>query len=179
MYQVYTLADPRDTGIRYVGLSKNAYKRYAMHLLIPSKKRTEKDVWVKELLDMDTAPTLKIIETVETKQQAEDREQYWIHYYLQIKTNLLNVAKTGYMPKQIRRTHTVVSGVEINMNVETVKKIITDTGWSPVERTRRKGTPYLYARKRAGSQIEERYIAPLSKLATMSEQEILAKLNRQ
>lgn len=64
------------------------------------------------------------------------------------------------------------------MNLETAKQIISDMGWSPVERARRKGTLYLYARKRAKSQIEERYIAPLSQIEGMSKEKILERLNK-
>lgn len=65
------------------------------------------------------------------------------------------------------------------MDLDVAKKIISDMGWSPVKRARRKGTLYLYARKRNKDQIEERYIAPLSRIEGMTEQEVLARLNRQ
>lgn len=65
--------------------------------------------------------------------------------------------------------------------METVKQIISAQGWIPQERTRQRGTLYLYAAKWNGELQKTmwRYIGTISKLHTMSEQEILAKLNRQ
>lgn len=66
------------------------------------------------------------------------------------------------------------------MDLEATKQFISDQGWTPQEKARRKsGNLYLYAARWLKGQTEWRYIAPLSKLAAMSEQEILAKLNRQ
>lgn len=67
------------------------------------------------------------------------------------------------------------------MNVEQVRKIISEMGWSPVEKTRRNGTPYLYAARRSKivkDKIEWRYIAPTGQLSTMTETQIVAILNR-
>lgn len=64
------------------------------------------------------------------------------------------------------------------MNLETAKRFISEMGWSPVERARRKGKLYLYARKRDKSQIKERYIAPLSQIEEMSKEQVLEKLNK-
>lgn len=69
------------------------------------------------------------------------------------------------------------------MKLDAAKQFIAAQGWIPQTQTRRKGTLYLYAgrrRKKAEDRkgMEWRYIAPLSRLETMSEQEILAKLNK-
>lgn len=67
------------------------------------------------------------------------------------------------------------------MDLETARQIISDQGWTPTERVRRNGTPYLYAQKRnrlVERHIEERYIAPISRLEAMTKAEILAILNK-
>lgn len=67
------------------------------------------------------------------------------------------------------------------MNLEQVKQFISEQGWTPQERPRRKGKLYLYATKRDAQDWRQRtwtYIAPVSRLEAMSEQEILAKLNK-
>lgn len=93
MYSIYTLSDPRDASIRYVGLSKNAYKRYAMHLTIPAKKQTEKDTWIRDLFKINSAPMLSIVETVETREEAQERERYWIQHYFSLDAKLVNRLK--------------------------------------------------------------------------------------
>lgn len=95
MYSVYALVDPRDDTIRYIGMSKNVWRRYAMHLLIPSKGAASKTAWIKRLKEIDLAPLLTILETAETEEDALKRETYWIKHYLKQDTPLLNVAKTG------------------------------------------------------------------------------------
>lgn len=67
------------------------------------------------------------------------------------------------------------------MNLEAVKQVISDQGWSPLERPRRKGKLYLYAVRRnrqTEKQMEWRYIAPVSRLGAMTEEDILAILNK-
>jgi len=67
------------------------------------------------------------------------------------------------------------------MDLEQVKQFITAQGWTPQERPRRKGKLYLYATKRDAQNWRQRnwkYIAPVSRLEAMNEQEILAILNK-
>lgn len=176
MYSIYTLSDPRDNSVRYVGLSKNAYKRYGSHLLNLESNNTPKDHWVTELLNLGILPVLNVIETVETHDMAEEREHYWIHFYLQTKVNILNVAKTTYQAVSQSATPKVTFP-----KLDEAKQIISSQGWIPQEQTRRKGTLYLYAGRRRKTErkgMEWRYIAPLSRLETMTAQEILAKLNK-
>lgn len=66
------------------------------------------------------------------------------------------------------------------MNLETVKEIISSQGWTPQERKRKRGTLYLYAAKKnvALKKTQWRYIGTVSKLDTITREEILAKLNK-
>lgn len=95
MYSVYALVDPRNESIHYIGMSKNAWRRYAMHLLIPSKATPAKNAWVEELRKLDLSPLLTILEVVETEEETREREVHWIQHYLDLNVPLVNVAKTG------------------------------------------------------------------------------------
>jgi hypothetical protein len=61
---------------------------------------------------------------------------------------------------------------------EEAKAILKARGWTWHIRTRRRGTPYIYAAKRLQDKIHERYIAPLSRLPQMTEADIVDKLIR-
>jgi hypothetical protein len=64
------------------------------------------------------------------------------------------------------------------MTVEQVKQFITDQGWTPQERKRGRGKLYLYAARKAkkSRKVEWRYIAPLSKVENLTEQDVLDRL---
>lgn len=49
-YQIYALLDPRDSTVRYVGMSRNAQKRLFQHLLGDSRNEY-KHGWIRELLE--------------------------------------------------------------------------------------------------------------------------------
>lgn len=49
-------------------------------------------------------------------------------------------------------------------------------GWLYKERRPRHRAKYIYAQRRQGLKLVERYICPLSKLEDITEQELLAKL---
>ena len=53
-------------------------------------------------------------------------------------------------------------------------------GWSYIEHTRHKSRiKYVYAQRRQGRKVADRYICPLSKLDIFTEQELVAKLARE
>ena len=95
MYSVYALTDPRNESICYIGMSRNVWRRYAMHLLMPGKTTPAKNAWIEELKKIDLAPLLKILETIETMEEAGKQETYWIRHYLSLNAPLVNMAKTG------------------------------------------------------------------------------------
>jgi hypothetical protein len=69
-------------------------------------------------------------------------------------------------------------GEEKPMTEEEARAILKARGWTWHIRTRRHGTPYLYAKRRIQDKIHERYIGPLSRLPQLSEQELITKLTR-
>jgi DNA-binding XRE family transcriptional regulator len=96
LYQIYALLDPRDSTVRYVGMSRNAQRRLFQHLLGDSRNE-DKNGWIRELLDGGLYPTLHILEEIELQRADVDayslaceRERYWINAYLQSGAPLLN-----------------------------------------------------------------------------------------
>lgn len=89
-YAVYTLADPRDASIRYVGISKHVTRRYQEHITC-SGTNLQKNIWVIHLLQENLQPQLTIIETVIGSQAAKEREAYWIEHHLKNGSPLTNI----------------------------------------------------------------------------------------
>lgn len=65
-----------------------------------------------------------------------------------------------------------------SMNEQELASLLRSHGWSYIRRLRRKGTPYIYARKREGTGIKERYIAPLSRLDRLTSEEVINTLQQ-
>lgn len=171
MYHIYTLIDPQTNNIRYVGMSQNAYKRYGGHLIIPSKNLTKKDLWVQEILSAGLAPTLCIIETLTTKEEAEQREGYWIHHYAQKDPTLLNVNKNTKaipVPPPVMDSHTPIS------SEEELRQFLKERGWTLYKRTKGNREFYL-ALKWKQDQV---YLTAASKLPELTKEAVQAKLDQ-
>src|SRR5258708_38517455 len=79
-YVIYGLTDPRDTFIRYIGISNNVYRRFREHVQHPYSP-SHKDEWMNGLLEQGMLPGLVILETVQGEHVAREREEYWINFY--------------------------------------------------------------------------------------------------
>jgi hypothetical protein len=90
---IYTLSDPRDNQVRYVGKTDNPERRLVMHLR--DKDICHRTNWLRELTTNGLEPILTIIETVEEGQSWEEREIYWISYYRSIGCKLTNGTDGG------------------------------------------------------------------------------------
>lgn len=62
------------------------------------------------------------------------------------------------------------------MDKEEARSIIRAYGWVYRERSRRNQLKYVYVMRRKGKGFTERYICPLSRLDSLTEQELIAKL---
>ena len=76
MKYIYTLSDPRDAAIRYVGVSGNPKNRLKAHDFNNSGVAVKR-AWVKELLVAGLEPALGIVELVDDT-LAVTRERHWI-----------------------------------------------------------------------------------------------------
>lgn len=63
------------------------------------------------------------------------------------------------------------------MDMSELKEIFKDQGWTLHLHSRRsKGKKYVYAAWREGQKVRQRYVAPLSQMEQMNQQEVLDKL---
>lgn len=166
MYQVYALKDPRDMLVHYVGIGKDAYKRYGMHLAFAGK--TNKDAWMQELRELGLFPVLEILESVETKAEALVRENYWIQHYLNLNAPLTNISNIWQKEVPTHRSIHPIARMEDDALIEEMKEIFKQEGWTMQRLKRRKHT-YIYARKRGKKHL---YIAPEKDIEKMSADKI-------
>lgn len=92
MYTIYVLEDQRYSeiaSIRYVGLTKDVYSRFAQHVQCAGNNQ-EKNAWVQELKSANIMLVMRTIETVETLEDAREREEYWIQHFLSQGSRILN-----------------------------------------------------------------------------------------
>ena len=99
MKRIYTLADPRDNVIRYIGITKTSLnRRLAGHIHdCKSKKPTHKINWIKSLLLEDLKPIIQLIDEVDDT-FAYDEEIYWISQFKTWGFNLVNSTNGGEVP---------------------------------------------------------------------------------
>jgi len=62
------------------------------------------------------------------------------------------------------------------MDEQELVALLKSHGWMYKRRIRRKGKLYIYARRRSGARMEERYLAPLRNLDQLTREQIINKL---
>lgn len=80
MYAIYTLIDPRNEQVRYVGMTKDVYARFAQHVACDGSN-PRKDAWIQELKALNLLLSMKVVERSDTAERARKREHYWIEHY--------------------------------------------------------------------------------------------------
>lgn len=83
---IYTLSD--DNGVRYVGQTNNPKVRLLSHLSDARYGSNQKDEWIKNL-GQHNPPKMDIIEWC-SRDLVNEREYYWIGYYIKSGADLLN-----------------------------------------------------------------------------------------
>lgn len=118
---IYALIDPRDDKVRYVGYtSKKIEDRLRAHIseatsVYSFSTKTDKSLWIKELLNLDLKPIVKLLEYVSFKDRKE-KERYWIKYYGG-QTVLLNKTDGGdieYIPSYVSNKNTYFKRVYLS-----------------------------------------------------------------
>jgi hypothetical protein len=97
-YTIYTLSAPAESiewkDIRYIGMSMDIFSRFKQHLTPHDDINPEKTGWIQGSLVHGRKPTLGMIEEVGTKEEARQREQYWIRFAMAQGAELFNRAIT-------------------------------------------------------------------------------------
>lgn len=91
MSSIYAMGDPRTQQVHYVGKAKNVYRRFAQHLIAPHHNE-QKDAWMDDIKAAGIAPFLITLETDVDVSMENERERYWIEYYLALGAPLTNIA---------------------------------------------------------------------------------------
>jgi len=89
MNYIYALIDPLDRKIRYIGNTRNPEARYKQHLKEVEKRcKTEKQKWIRSLLDNKLKPLMRIMHIVEDEAQARLIEEKEVIKHLKTVLNI-------------------------------------------------------------------------------------------
>ncbi|SRR6266699_711196 len=94
MHFIYELAHPITGIVAYVGITNDLYARFKQHLRC-GEINGKKNAWIQELQDGKLIPSIRVLEVVDTSEQARDREDYWIQRYLNHGVELHNIRIDG------------------------------------------------------------------------------------
>ena len=85
---IYTLSDPRDSSVRYIGRTTAPETRFYAHKT--NHDGTPKADWIRELRAEGFLPVMAIIDSSGDKVTAREKEQYWMNRYITDGCQLLN-----------------------------------------------------------------------------------------
>ena len=91
---IYSLKDPRDYQIRYIGKTINIDRRWAEHNQTHRNYKSKKNSWIVSLLNNGLQPIMEIVEECNELNWIE-REKHWIDYYKGIGVDLKNMTNGG------------------------------------------------------------------------------------
>ncbi len=96
---IYALHDPLTGDIRYIGYTRNLFRRMHYHYRDERQGRKgqpELLAWLKSLAENGNLPTVSVLEWLTEDSDWQSREQYWIAYYRGQQINLLNIGDGGH-----------------------------------------------------------------------------------
>jgi hypothetical protein len=91
VHVIYDLFDSRP-GVHvpfYVGITDDLYGRFMQHLRCVGDNEA-KNMRLREMLAQGYLPQMRTLEIKRTREEAQVRETYWIHHYLDLGYVLLN-----------------------------------------------------------------------------------------
>ena len=103
-HKLYRLTDQRynpedDNYVRYVGRTcVSPSKRMSGHRAMLKKGDSKEAEWLREVASSERGlknVRFEVLEVVDTRREAKDRESYWIAYHEQLGYNLTNVELMG------------------------------------------------------------------------------------
>lgn len=100
---IYSLEDPRDGCVRYVGKTKNSIRqRLGSHCYLAGKRKTYISNWVLSLIRIGLRPTIKVLESV-PENEWRVAEIFWIRYLRFAGCSLVNHSEGGQGPNGTKR----------------------------------------------------------------------------
>ncbi len=91
---IYSLKDPRDYQIKYIGKTVDIDRRIKEHNQIHRNKKSKKNSWITHLIRNGMQPIMEVLEECEESRWVE-REKYWIRYYKELGFDLKNMTLGG------------------------------------------------------------------------------------
>ena len=98
-HYIYVLVDPNTDDIRYVGASKNPNNRISSHLN-NSDPGAKKNFWIDSLKRNNQKPLIRILEKCK-REEAKEREWYWISYFQKMGFDITNSVYPGCDKKEV------------------------------------------------------------------------------
>lgn len=117
---IYTLKDPRDQQIRYVGKANNISQRYKAHLNNSNNPTSHKNNWIALLKHLGLKPIMEIIEIVPIEEWIF-WERYWISQFKTWGFDLTNHKDGGDGPTFGNRTSFKYGHIPWNKNKGNIK----------------------------------------------------------
>lgn len=90
---IYTLTDPRDFKVKYIGKTNNIKKRLYRHIT-ESNGNSKKDNWIKKLNEINLSPIIEVLDTCEDD-YINKLEIYWISQFISWGFELKNTTNGG------------------------------------------------------------------------------------
>ena len=91
---IYSLKDPRDYQIKYIGKTIDVNRRRKEHNQIHRNRRSKKNSWIIHLIENGMQPIMEVLEECDVANWVE-REMYWIRYYKELGFDLKNMTLGG------------------------------------------------------------------------------------
>jgi len=102
---IYGLSDPRDGRVRYVGKTTQTLEaRMAWALSNAVEPKSAKDAWILGLRSIGMAPVaFEIDRLTDGTRSSDDEEMFWIKFYMDTGSPLLNAKAGGVCGPLIRQ----------------------------------------------------------------------------
>jgi hypothetical protein len=139
VYYVYTLADPRDNDIFYVGITNDINTRFQAHMRL-LENNPEKNARIRSLQEENMAPHMEVIETVSDETTALEREKCWIDYFKQQGIHLTNIRKLKKGTREQHSKHTTWKDYDtapeaskvLGVSIYVFRKLVREGEFSPL-----------------------------------------------
>lgn len=111
LFQIYTLTDPRDRKVRYVGCTVNPKARLTTHLNIQANTVNKKELWLLELKALGYKPELDVVFTTTDFTEAANAEVKYFELYDNGELLCNNPSRSLYPNKWIEKTNNIMEEV--------------------------------------------------------------------
>lgn len=92
---IYALIDPRDSAIKYIGLTTTGFSRISAHFNAKKKENTRKVNWVLKLRSLGLCFSVKYLQYCDNIEELKTAEKHWIKFYRDLGIELLNHTDGG------------------------------------------------------------------------------------